>query len=443
MFYYFDQIKKEIPILDVISYYEGKQYPDNTEFVCCPSATHPDKHPSAKINRNGFAENTCHCFSCSRTFNVLTVVKEATGAEDDVAAAARLFSDLHIDPTPYTKGKAEIQNTYLSPEEGKAIGLPNFDRNLTEPTKIEMDGKIELIPPEKFSEFDILQMILIHASETAVRLNDMLVTKGTDIVEELMELDEFGPNVYQIYKEYIQKYNNYESLIKEAYNEELRNERDIYRSKEDAMRLVKGDSYKSEPFSPKRDFKTFCSEMEKARPDIKRPQDMVFYDHDKNPLRYIPDEEAHRLALDFANEVPIANFDAYTQFLLDIEESNQSFRRLLIICSGIQVLEDLIAAAEKNRRLCIKVLGKYANKYEQLYQAEVKTQEQLIKDGIEYDVPEHIIYPDGFAPSGKTLSPKPTRALIPKTTTSAKPTITKRPLVKKTLSVKEGEHNEH
>lgn len=438
MFYYFDKIKKEISILDVISYYEGKAYPDNTDFVCCPSATHPDKHPSAKINRKGFAENTCHCFSCSRTFNVLTVVKEATGAEDDIAAATRLFSDLHIDPTPYVKGKAEIQKSYLSPEESRAIGMPNFDRLLTEPTRVEMDGKVELIPPEPYSELEILQMIMTHASDMATWLSESIISDSNSITEELMELDEFGPNVYKIYKEHNTEYEEYKARLKEAYDEEVQDERTAYRSKQDAMRFVKGNSYKAEPFTPRRDYKTFCKEIESERPELRRPDNAVFLDKEGNPLCYISPEESSRLALAASEEEPLTPFDSYILMQQDIELSNRSYNNLMLICSGIQMLEGTIAEHERNRVLCIKVLGKYADKYEKLYQAELQTQNRLKKDGIAYDIPEHIEYPLGFQPPGHHQ--KPARTLIPKASTAAS---NKRQLVKKSNQTKEGEHHEY
>lgn len=78
MFYYKDELNKAVPIADVMNAYGlDVAFGRNVE---CPSPSHEDKYPSAKIYKKG---NNCYCFSCNRNFTPIKIVMEYENLSDN------------------------------------------------------------------------------------------------------------------------------------------------------------------------------------------------------------------------------------------------------------------------------------------------------------------------------------------------------------------------
>lgn len=78
MFYYADELNKAVPIADVMNSY-GLDVAFGRN-VKCPSPSHKDKYPSAKIYKKG---NNCYCFSCNQNFTPIKIVMEYENLSDN------------------------------------------------------------------------------------------------------------------------------------------------------------------------------------------------------------------------------------------------------------------------------------------------------------------------------------------------------------------------
>lgn len=89
--YYTEDIKRDIPIRDVIMKYTDIDV-DRKGNISCPSPDHDDKKPSAHIYPDA---NICKCFSCNSTFDVFSIVMMNTG-QSFSEACKTLLEDFNL-----------------------------------------------------------------------------------------------------------------------------------------------------------------------------------------------------------------------------------------------------------------------------------------------------------------------------------------------------------
>lgn len=149
--YYAKKINADVPISDVLSTY-ANIHTHSQNSIKCPSIYHEDRHPSAKIYNR---DNSCHCFSCNKSFSVIDIVMEHTGLPYP-EACERIIQDFGLSRSIYTD-EAERKKTEiafpLTSDELELIGIVNGGRG----------GSFPLIPKE-YCDADTKPKIIITPS---------------------------------------------------------------------------------------------------------------------------------------------------------------------------------------------------------------------------------------------------------------------------------------
>lgn len=96
-----ERINADIPIRDVIERYTGSKVTSNG-VIRCPSPTHEDRHPSAKVYDK---TNTCHCFSCNTTFTPITLAKMYNPNLSFPELCRKLIDDFRLDLYSYSNAE--------------------------------------------------------------------------------------------------------------------------------------------------------------------------------------------------------------------------------------------------------------------------------------------------------------------------------------------------
>lgn len=140
--YDFKAINSSIPITSVLERYAGIDTSNyRSRNIRCPSTEHQDKKPSCRVYEK---TNTCYCFSCNQSFNVLSLVTEHTG-QRLTDACRQLINDYGLPLESYSnlndlKSVMNLDGTIkdeevfpLSPNDDKLLGLRAFNRVVTNP----------------------------------------------------------------------------------------------------------------------------------------------------------------------------------------------------------------------------------------------------------------------------------------------------------------------
>lgn len=135
-----DDIKRAIPIADVLSHYAGINVSSNNRQIRCPNPTHDDKKPSATVYQK---TNTCRCWSqCNCTMDVFDIASMYTGIDSKTQfpeLCERICQDFGLDRYSYSNlAEVERANQYarenrfldvfpITPADMECIGLHNPD----------------------------------------------------------------------------------------------------------------------------------------------------------------------------------------------------------------------------------------------------------------------------------------------------------------------------
>lgn len=129
-----DKIRSDIPIEQVMETYAGIRVNNKKGNIHCPSADHNDKNPSAKLYKD---TNSCHCFSCNKNFNVISLTEEYFPYLSFPEICRKLIDDFGLSVYNYSNLKeveeardASLMNKFydcfpLTEDELHCIGLYN------------------------------------------------------------------------------------------------------------------------------------------------------------------------------------------------------------------------------------------------------------------------------------------------------------------------------
>lgn len=208
-----DIIKNAITIREAINRYntKGIAVSDTRNNIKCPSVTHNDQNPSAKIYDD---TNTCYCFGCKKSWDVIGYTREVFNC-DYKEALERLIDDFNLPiEKPQNRNPNQEQKPYFNDvfpvdmtslrllnfiheenfdftryyaEKKAHINETNYHRGLSPQTldhfNIGFDPKWQNPDPDKKQENTLYPRIIIPTSKSsflarlAVSLNDKRIEK--------------------------------------------------------------------------------------------------------------------------------------------------------------------------------------------------------------------------------------------------------------------------
>lgn len=198
-----NKINADVPIRSVIETYAGISVPSNPKRkINCPSPSHEDKTPSAKIY-----DNYCKCFSCKKKMTPITLTQEYFPTLTFPEVCEKLIKDFGLNIYEYSnlaeiekikaaKGKNKFYDYFpLTEDELKFIGLHNPPNKIEEKYTIKAsDYYMRLfgeIPPNAETHDVNGNDILIECNR-----GDAIYAGLLDISKDELELGKLNQHKY-------------------------------------------------------------------------------------------------------------------------------------------------------------------------------------------------------------------------------------------------------